>query len=55
MLDDCSLIAFLATTDSARARAFYEGVLGLTFVSDDEFAVSMTSRGSSCGCRRFAN
>ncbi len=34
-----SLIAFLATTDSARARAFYEGVLGLRFVSEDGFAV----------------
>jgi catechol 2,3-dioxygenase-like lactoylglutathione lyase family enzyme len=34
-----SLIAFLATTDSARARAFYEQVLGLRFVSEDGFAV----------------
>ena len=34
-----SLIAFLATTDSARTRAFYEGVLGLRFVSEDGFAV----------------
>jgi predicted enzyme related to lactoylglutathione lyase len=34
-----SLIAFLATTDSAKTRAFYEGVLGLHFVSEDGFAV----------------
>ena len=34
-----SLIAFLATTDSARTRAFYEGVLGLRLVSEDGFAV----------------
>ncbi len=39
MLEGGSLIGFLATTDSARARAFYEGVLGLTFVSEDDFAV----------------
>jgi predicted enzyme related to lactoylglutathione lyase len=39
MLDGCSPMAFLATTDGARARAFYEGVLGLRFVSDDDFAI----------------
>jgi catechol 2,3-dioxygenase-like lactoylglutathione lyase family enzyme len=39
MLDDFNLIAFLATTNAARARAFYEGVLGLSFVSEDDFAV----------------
>jgi catechol 2,3-dioxygenase-like lactoylglutathione lyase family enzyme len=39
MLADFKLMAFLATTDAARARAFYEGVLGLSFVSEDDFAV----------------
>jgi predicted enzyme related to lactoylglutathione lyase len=39
MLDGCSPIAFLATTEGARARAFYEGVLGLRFVSNDDFAI----------------
>jgi len=39
MLADFRLMAFLATTDAARARAFYEGVLGLRFVSEDDFAV----------------
>jgi predicted enzyme related to lactoylglutathione lyase len=34
-----SLIAFLATTDSARTRPFYEGILDLRFVSEDGFAV----------------
>jgi catechol 2,3-dioxygenase-like lactoylglutathione lyase family enzyme len=33
------IMAFAATTDSAKARAFYEGVLGLRFVSEDAFAV----------------
>ncbi|AUC98056.1 glyoxalase [Bradyrhizobium sp. SK17] len=39
MLGDCSLIALLATTDGARTRAFYENVLGLRFVSEDDFAI----------------
>jgi catechol 2,3-dioxygenase-like lactoylglutathione lyase family enzyme len=32
-------ILFAATTNADRARAFYETVLGLKFVSDDPFAV----------------
>jgi catechol 2,3-dioxygenase-like lactoylglutathione lyase family enzyme len=40
-----SLIAFLATTDSARTRAFYEGVLDLRFVSEDNFAVVYNVQG----------
>ncbi len=39
MLADFKPMAFLATTDAARSRAFYEGVLGLHFVSEDDFAV----------------
>lgn len=30
---------FVATVDANRARAFYESVLGLKFVSDDRFAL----------------
>jgi catechol 2,3-dioxygenase-like lactoylglutathione lyase family enzyme len=39
MLNGSKLMAFLATTDSARTRAFYEGVLGLRLLSDDAFAL----------------
>src|SRR6476659_9179352 len=39
MLSDSSLIAFVATADSGRARSFYENVLGLQFVSEDDFAI----------------
>jgi catechol 2,3-dioxygenase-like lactoylglutathione lyase family enzyme len=39
VLGNSKIIAFAATADSARARAFYEGVLGLQFVSDDAFAI----------------
>jgi catechol 2,3-dioxygenase-like lactoylglutathione lyase family enzyme len=45
MLADFKLMAFLATTDAARARAFYEGVLGLSFVSEDDFAVVYNALG----------
>ncbi len=39
MLGDCPMMAFVATRDGARARAFYEGKLGLRFVSDDPSAI----------------
>ncbi len=45
MLADFKLMAFLATADAARARAFYEGVLGLSFVSEDDFAVVYDAQG----------
>jgi catechol 2,3-dioxygenase-like lactoylglutathione lyase family enzyme len=39
MLSDSPAIAFVAAADLDRARAFYEGVLGLTIVSQNGFAV----------------
>jgi predicted enzyme related to lactoylglutathione lyase len=39
MLAGFNLMAFAATTDSAKARPFYENILGLRFVSEDDFAV----------------
>lgn len=41
MLTSGKLVGFVATTDYGRARAFYEGQLGLEFVSADQFAVVM--------------
>jgi catechol 2,3-dioxygenase-like lactoylglutathione lyase family enzyme len=38
-LQQCSPIAFVATTNAEAARRFYEQVLGLTFVADDNFAL----------------
>jgi catechol 2,3-dioxygenase-like lactoylglutathione lyase family enzyme len=43
MLANAKLQAFLLTTDPARSRAFYEGVLGLNFLSEDDFAITMKS------------
>jgi catechol 2,3-dioxygenase-like lactoylglutathione lyase family enzyme len=45
MLGSTNIIAFVPTTDAARARAFYEGVLGLRFVSDDGFAMVLDANG----------
>ena len=45
MLGTKSIVAFVPTTDYAKARAFYEGVLGLRFVSQDEFALVLDANG----------
>ena len=41
------LIGFIPTRDAARARAFYESILGLRFVSDDTFALIFDSNGTT--------
>jgi len=45
MLGSIDIVAFLPTTDYARARAFFEGALGLRFVSQDDFALVMDANG----------
>jgi len=44
-LADAKLMAFVVTTDAARARSFYEGTLGLTLKGEDDFAVSLDANG----------
>ena len=39
MLASSKIIGFVPTKDSAKARSFYEGKLGVQFVSDDMFAL----------------
>ena len=39
MLSTSNLVAFVATSDAARSRAFYERVLGLPLVADEPFAL----------------
>ncbi len=41
------LMAFVHTTRPEAARAFYEGVLGLTLLSDDPFALVFDSGGTT--------
>ena len=45
MLGSAELIAFVATTELERARAFYEGVLGLALAADDPFALTFDANG----------
>jgi catechol 2,3-dioxygenase-like lactoylglutathione lyase family enzyme len=47
MLNDAQLTAFLATADPDRCRHFYENVLGLRVVSDDQFAIAFDCAGIS--------
>jgi catechol 2,3-dioxygenase-like lactoylglutathione lyase family enzyme len=46
MLKTAQLMAFVATSDPARARAFYETELGLTFVADEPFALIFNCGGT---------
>jgi catechol 2,3-dioxygenase-like lactoylglutathione lyase family enzyme len=39
------IVAFVPTRDPTKARAFYEGLLGLRFVGDDAFALVFDSNG----------
>ena len=45
MLASGKMVGFIPTTDYDKARAFYEGKLGLQFVSLDQFALVMTIGG----------
>jgi catechol 2,3-dioxygenase-like lactoylglutathione lyase family enzyme len=45
MLGATNIVAFVPTRDSEKARAFYEGVLGLRFVKDDGFALVLDANG----------
>lgn len=45
MLNTAKIIAFVPIRDSKRSRSFYEDILGLSFVSDDPFALVMNSNG----------
>jgi catechol 2,3-dioxygenase-like lactoylglutathione lyase family enzyme len=45
MLGATNIIAFIPTRDPAKAREFYEGVLGLRFVKDDGFAMVLDANG----------
>jgi catechol 2,3-dioxygenase-like lactoylglutathione lyase family enzyme len=46
LLDTSPIMAFSATTDAARAKAFYRDQLGLRLVSDDGFALVFDAAGT---------
>ena len=54
MLTTSKLMAFVATRDGARARAFYEGTLGLRVVSDDDFALALDAGGTMLRVQKVA-
>lgn len=45
MLNSCKIMAFVPAGDHHSARSFYEGVLGLRFISDDQFALALDANG----------
>ena len=45
MLGSIDIVAFVPTKDFEKARAFYEGVLGLSFVKNDGFALVLDANG----------
>ena len=46
MLNSQKIVAFVVTTDYARARSFYVDTLGLQFVSQDQFALALRGNGN---------
>jgi len=45
MFSSTNIVAFVPTKDAAKARAFYEGLLGLRFLKDDGFAMVLDANG----------
>lgn len=45
MLSFTKIMAFVPTKDAKKARQFYESVLGLRFVSEDQFALVLDASG----------
>jgi len=46
MLNKSNLIGFVATSNVEEARRFYQTTLGLTFVSEDQFALVFDANGA---------
>src|SRR5262245_54857942 len=55
MLERCTVMAFLATRDGGRARAFYETTLGLRVQSDDDFALALDAGGTTLRIQKVAS
>ena len=45
-LSSRKIVAFVATVDPGRARAFYEGALGLRLITEDPFALVFDAGGT---------
>ncbi len=47
MLGDCALMAFVATTQAEKAKAFYSNTLGLRLVEEDQFTLVFSAGGTT--------
>lgn len=47
MLGDYDIVAFLATSDTAKARSFFVDTLGLDFISEDPYAIVFDANGTT--------
>jgi len=54
MLTNSRLVAVGATTDTKRARAFYEGMLELQFIFEDDFAIVYDVNGVTLRIQKIA-
>jgi catechol 2,3-dioxygenase-like lactoylglutathione lyase family enzyme len=55
MLSDANLIAFVATANADRARAFYRDTLGLTLIDEHDFALVFESSGTTLRVQNVEN
>jgi catechol 2,3-dioxygenase-like lactoylglutathione lyase family enzyme len=55
MLNGGQLVGFVLTTDYDKARTFYEGKLGLEFVSLDQFALVLRTGKNNIRISKVAN
>ena len=46
MLGSANVVAFAPTRDPGKAREFYEKTLGLTVISDDDYALAVDANGT---------
>jgi catechol 2,3-dioxygenase-like lactoylglutathione lyase family enzyme len=47
ILTSSQIATFIAVSDAARSRDFYEGILGMTVVSEDDYAIEFDCNGTS--------
>lgn len=55
MLGEKQLVGFIPSKDPKKARSFYEGVLGLRFVSEDPFALVLDANGITLRISNISN
>ena len=54
MLDSSSVMAFVATSNAEKARAFYSDILGLRLVSDEPYALVFDAHGTTLRIQKIS-